>query len=276
MIKVALIYFGISRCPSKTIEGVYNNIIKPNEDLGVTFTRVSCLNMIESIHNVRSGEYDVDIDKSDILKIPSDYYFLFNQNKNKINNELDFAKKRQDPFCDDWNSVRNLLNQLYVLHNGWKAFKAVNNDQFDAYFFVRPDILYMDKVIIPELLKKMGHDKSILIPSWHSWGGLNDRCALARPKAAKYYTSRFNQIGRFCKHNDLHSESFLAWSLDRNGCYVGNLPLKGKRVRANGCIKDENFSESCIDIPDQGMIFNYNGCGRGGFNIRNFLFKLLF
>lgn len=41
-------------------------------------------------------------------------------------------------------------------------------------------------------------------------------------------------------------------------------------MRANGCVEDENFSESCIDILDQGVRFNYHGVGRWWNNINNF------
>ncbi|MFT9258791.1 MAG: hypothetical protein ABF535_12080, partial [Acetobacter sp.] len=132
MIKIALIYFGISRNPSQTRDGIYQNIIKPNEAVGVEFTYISFLNIIDRIHNPRSGEHDLNIERSDTLNLYSDYYFLFDQHKNNICSTLDVAKKRQDPFCDDWNSIRNLLNQLYVLKNGWNAFSALHNNDYDA------------------------------------------------------------------------------------------------------------------------------------------------
>lgn len=258
MTKVAIIYFGISRFPSKTIGSIYKNIIEPNEKNGISFKFLSFINCIDNIFNPRSGEYDINIDKRNILDIPSDYYFIIRQEKRNIYHELKYIQKRKDVFDDGWLSINNLLNQLYILKSGWNSFKAVSKENFDAYLFLRPDLLYIDRIDIKNLLNNMTNNNSILLPSWHSWGGVNDRCALARPNAAKYYALRFNEVKKFSSNNDLHSETFLAWTLEKRGCYIGNLPLKAKRVRANGYIKNENFQDSCIFLPEKTKKFWYN------------------
>ncbi|GBQ62352.1 hypothetical protein AA103196_0286 [Ameyamaea chiangmaiensis NBRC 103196] len=258
MIRIALIYYGLCRNTAAPAEAIRRLIVAPNHARGVRFTTWGFLNIADRIDNPRTGEIGVALDGGSILDLGCDHYALRRQRDDEIAPLLALCRRTSDPFHDGWVSVGNLLNQLLALRQGWRAFTAIDTIPYDAFLFVRPDLLYQDTLDIPRLLRHMPGPGSVLVPDWHGWGGLNDRAALARPEAARRFACRLDALATFCDGRELHAETFLAWCLAHHRCRVGRLPLRGRRVRANGVVKDEDFSLSPRNLPDRARAFHYD------------------
>ena len=81
------------------------------------------------------------------------------------------------------NSLREAFPFLY------EEIKHSNNPNDDTvYIFVRSDTFLMSPVDIPCSFNLGNTD--IIIPRWASWGGYNDRFAIAGPESAKVYATR--------------------------------------------------------------------------------------
>ena len=152
-------------------------------------------------------------------------------------------------------SVRNLLFQLWSLKRGWNALQHLEPDGFDAYLMLRPDLRYLDRLSISRLCDRLDGDGSILVPAWHSFWGLNDRCAFAAPRAAQVYANRLDHVIDYCSNHPLHSETFLAHVIASQDIKVGALPLRAERVRADGIVRTdirsrtEDFAHAWLPIP---------------------------
>jgi hypothetical protein len=79
-------------------------------------------------------------------------------------------------------------------------------------------------------------NSTISIPKFHLIDGVNDRFALGHPSVMKHYGMRFYQAKEYSMNTSLHSERFLAWSLNMNRIQVLYIPIKFRRIRANGTI----------------------------------------
>lgn len=262
--EVAIIFFGIVRSVSITVESIWRNIIEPNANSGKSnanrgpsFTSFASLNIIDSIHNPRSGELGIPINRSDSLKLCADYFLLTRQDDQAIIDELHAVKGQDDVYNDNYRSSHNLLHQFASLHRAWRALELLRPDGFDAYLFLRADLCYRDPLNFRDLQQYITSQNSVLLPAWHSWGGLNDRFALAGPIAARHYALRFERVLEFCRTHPMHAETFLAWSLAQQGCSVGELPIRASRVRSNDVVKDEDFTATRLLMPRHAARFTY-------------------
>ena len=185
----------------------------------------------------------------------ADHHAVAQQDERHVAEALRAARSQSDPFHDDFRSVRNLLFQLWSLKRGWDAIQRLEPDGFDAYLMLRPDLRYLDTVSIDRLYNRLDGAGSILVPAWHSFWGLNDRCAFADPQAAQVYANRLDHVVDYCASRPLHSESFLAHVIASAGIKVGELPVRAERVRADGIVRTairqrtEDFAHARLPIP---------------------------
>lgn len=255
--KVAIIFFGIVRSVSMTMESIRRNIIEPNSNRGISLISFASLNIVDSIYNPRSGEFGIPVNRSDSLELRADYFLLARQDDQTVADELCAVKARDDVHKDNYRSSLNLLHQLASLHRGWHALELLRPDGFDAYLFLRADLCYEERLDLDNLRQYVTDRHSVLLPAWHSWGGLNDRFALAGPVAARHYALRFERVVEFCQTRPMHAETFLAWTLAQQGCTVGELPLRASRVRSNGVVVEEDFTAMRLLMPRHAARFTY-------------------
>lgn len=140
-----------------------------------------------------------------------------------------------DGWQNDFRSLRNLVHQLHSLHR-------VTPDDADVVVFARPDLIYHDD-LAPVIHKALSDPRPrVYVPQWQSFGGLNDRFAIAVGSAAQTYGRRIEAVHDFCAaHGPLHAERLLAFVL-RN-TEVIRIPHRASRVRPNGIVW-ESFSAS--------------------------------
>jgi len=256
--RIAVIYFGMVRERVKSLGSIWANLIDPNRRSGIDLMAIASLNLVDIVQNPRTNELDIILNKDDIFQLDADLYILRKQMDEEITDQLSLAKTRDDVYSDGWRSIRNLLHQMASLHRAWRAMELLGYNRFDAYLFVRADLRLLDQVDLSRLYQNLSSDKSILVPAWHSWGGLNDRLALAAPEAAACYALRLDSITTYCKNHALHSETYLAWSLAQKGCTVGELPVRASRVRSSGHINDEDFSDARLHLPRHPVGFDFS------------------
>jgi hypothetical protein len=247
-VRVAVIFFGIVRSLESTIASIRRNVYDCNPDVSL-FTLAS-LNLPRVISNPRSGETAVVPKHEDVFRLGADFYALVPQDDTAIAPFLAAAQRQPDLFENDWASIRNLLHQLVSLQRAWAICTTVLGG-FDHYLFIRPDLEYLGEIRIRSLVSGFHGSGNIALPVWNSWGGFNDRFALADAAAAAHYAQRLTLVDRYCVTRSLHGEMFLGYALERGGCKVAALPVRARRIRADGRVHQENFDAKVIHLPDR-------------------------
>jgi hypothetical protein len=246
--RVVVIFFGIARGMSLTIESIKSNIYACNPDDEFSFYTIASLNMVESIRNPRTGEDGVSLNSAEALLLNADVYTLVRQNDGAIAEAFSAAKRQNDYYRNDWISVRNSLHQLVSLRRGWTLSLDMLLGEADYFLFVRPDLIYLDQMRLSDILDRFRGSGNIALPAWHGWGGFNDRFAFADAKAARPYAERLRLVPEYCANREFHPESLLAYALEKENCSVCKLPVEARRVRAHGAIHPEEFQLAPTNI----------------------------
>lgn len=247
--RVAVIFFGLARGLPVTIESIKRNIYACNSGETFTFYTIASLNLVQSISNPRTGENGYSPDAAEVFLLNANAYTLVRQHDAAIAEAFSAARVRQDPFRNGWISIRNVLHQLASLQRAWTSLMESPHGDADYFLFARPDLIYHDEIKLAEILHGFDGSGNIAVPAWHSFGGFNDRFALADAAAARHYAQRLSLVPEFCTKTHFHPETFLAYALEKAECRVCRLPVWASRVRANGAIKSEDFGESVTSLP---------------------------
>jgi len=247
--RVAVIFFGLARGMRHTIESIERNIYACNQDSGLTLYTIASLNLVETVTNPRTGESKVAIGPEQPYLLHADAYALVRQVDENIAVPLKAAQTQVDHYHNEWISVRNALHQLLSLRRAWELCENVLHTKFDAFLFVRADLMYLEPIRLAQILATFRGDGNIALPGWHCYGGFNDRFALADAAGARHYARRLALVEQYCARLPFHPETFLAYALARGNCRVCELPVRAVRVRANDIPWDEDFSQFVIDMP---------------------------
>tara|TARA_B100000902_G_scaffold226247_1_gene214793 strand:+ start:10334 stop:11302 length:969 start_codon:yes stop_codon:yes gene_type:complete len=251
---VTIIFYGLTRSLKKTIKSLKKNIFKPLSDQNIPFQIYIHTYDLKELSNERSGENKVKLDHNSDLKLIQSVTKA-TKITIKVTRQEDFLNsiKIEDYIShgDPWGhtnenvkykSLKNLLCQL----NSLRIISEIAiKRQDDAYLFLRPDLLYVDKLDIEVIktceqfpihnnIKKAG---IVFTPPWAKNGGLNDRIACCSFESAKLYGLRFNNSQKYSQKKTLHSETYL----DSTLYYVKRQRffIRALRIRANGNISPD-------------------------------------
>jgi len=254
--RVAVIFFGVARGAAITAASIKRCIYACNP--GAIFHTIASLNLVDTITNPRTGELGAPLNAADIFLLNADVYALTRQDDAAIATAMAAARQQRDYFENCWISVRNHLHQLASLRRAWRL-AADSPASFDYFLFVRPDLRYIDEIPVAAITVGFNGANNIALPAWHSFGGFNDRFALAAPEAARHYANRLDLVTEFCAQNPLHPESLLAYALEQAAAQVCLLPARATRVRAHGALSPDDFSISLTALPLTPRRFSIEG-----------------
>ena len=234
--RVALAYFGITRSLRHTAASIACHIEAPLAEAGAEVRRVGHFHQPARIDNPRSGEHGIVPEPGDSALLGLDAVSLDAQDPALVAAEWALCQSGTDPFGDAYRSLHNLCFQLRSLHEAWRlAAEWAGSDGF--VLFLRPDLLYLDRVDVPDLAHGMLRSGThLLVPGWQEWGGLNDRFALCRGgHAAHAYATRATSMAALLEEcGAVHPESLLAHAVDAARLRAGTMDARALRIRADG------------------------------------------
>ena len=238
MPKVCIMFFGLLRNLKITLPSIRKNIFIALEKQGYEYDIYIHTYKLNTLNCPRAGEHNVkyDNDQISLFKHPSKQIKIDDQDE--IDKILQFDKilVKNNPWTDDPSkiSMKNLIRQYYSLKSVFNMVKQKQNNNYDCYLFLRPDMIYLtplyfNPTCVP--IEKYYFYSSPL----NTYGGANDRFCLTSRYGAEVYSSRLDEV---YDENNIHSETFLKKHLLKYNMILLPLKLIAYRVRANGKIQD--------------------------------------
>lgn len=237
-LKIAVVFFGITRALRLTLPSITAQLIDPARAIAREIRLCGHFFRQTGISNPRSGE---------VGELDPEEYRLLNLDAVEVEDPgacldlypMDQMQARGDIWRDDFASFRNLVHQLHSLK---RATLLAEGFQPDIVIFARPDLLYHDSAAEHLDLLARAHRSFVLVPDWAQWFGHNDRFALVKgAEGVAAYGRRADRMGEYCARGKrLHSERFLKYAL--GGQRVRTMHMRASRVRASGLQVLEDFT----------------------------------
>jgi hypothetical protein len=243
--KIALCFWGICRSTHNTIESIEECILKPLRKAGYEYDiYVHTYTLYRTYTNIRSNEHNLQL-KNTLWKLlnPKEYMI---EHQDAVDLHLNFAKYRThgNPWAGDDNGTFSTLDNhvralwsLKQVTSLWRGSGIV----YDAVMYLRPDVQFLT-YLTPNWLQNLTQT-NIKIPDFHLMDGCNDRFAIGTPPSMELYGKRYHQAYEYSLRNSLHSEKFLSYILNTNKIQIEYIPIRFRRIRANGeiCPSDKDL-----------------------------------
>lgn len=237
-LKIAVVFFGITRALRLTLPSITAQLIDPARAIAREIRLCGHFFRQTGISNPRSGEMG-ELDPEEYRLLNLDAVELEDPGACLDLYPMDQMQARGDIWRDDFASFRNLVHQLHSLK---RATLLAEGFQPDIVIFARPDLLYHDSAAEHLDLLARAHRSFVLVPDWAQWFGHNDRFALVKgAEGVAAYGRRADRMGEYCARGKrLHSERFLKYAL--GGQRVRTMHMRASRVRASGLQVLEDFT----------------------------------
>jgi hypothetical protein len=249
-LKIAVVFFGITRALRLTLPSITANLIDPARAIAQEVRLFGHFYRQSLIQNARSGE-DGQLDPEEYRLLQLDQVELEEPGVCLDQYPMTEMQARGDIWRDDFASFRNLVHQLHSLK---RATLMAESYQPDIVIFARPDLFYHDSAAEHLDLLGRAHRSFVLVPDWSIWFGHNDRLALVKgAEGIAAYGKRADRMGEYCARGKrLHSERFLKYAL--GGQRVRTMHMRASRVRANGLQVLEDFTPGRGPIAKQKLV----------------------
>ena len=234
--KIAICFFGLTRSLDYTLDSIKQNIFSPLKESNINYDIILHSYDLNFLKMKRSGENN-KLNTEEWKQLNPDYVKIDNQDTFDESYNYEYVKSFGDAWNTNFENTINFIRQLNSLKQVWKLAEK-SKTEYDCYLFIRPDLKYTTKLDVNQVKDAANNIKSIYIPTWHKWGGVNDRMALGCYNTIKFYANRLDDVSDYLetKRAPLHAEKFLKFVLEKHKIDIKELNLVGKRVRSNGKI----------------------------------------
>jgi hypothetical protein len=243
-IKCCFLFHGLPRSLRWTKQNIRRNVIQPFSDLVDQSCKVAHFNNPGVVLNPRSLEHNVRVAYPNLTGLDIDIFWIESQDDNNLTDKFEVLKHHELQAETTLQSHINLLHGYHSLKRVWTMAEMAGFTDSDIFVFLRPDLDYIDPWPAATLMDTILSDRSDLIcPDWHSFGGLNDRMAIANLKGAKAYASRWDMVETLVAENiPRSSEKLLLRTAELAGVRSSTFSSRALRVRADGRTQKEDFN----------------------------------
>lgn len=236
-------FYGLDRSLRWTAPSIRKNIVKPLEREGFDCLLAGHFNRPEIIDAPASGERRVKPGRP-AQRLDLELNWTEPQDDAVVRNLIDIALSVPFRDFDDptGGTRRNVVYQLHSLRRLGQLVELVEPHRFQVFLLLRPDIEYIDPIEMDRVLEIADGAADVITPSWHLWGGMNDRFCFANYRGAVAYLNRWRRLEPFCReHGYLHPESLLMEAIERANLRIKLTEQRALRVRATGETRAEGF-----------------------------------
>lgn len=233
--KIALVFWGLTRSLSKTYKNIKKNILDNLKKQGIEYKIFMHTYYFFGEHtDHRTGEINIKLNFEEYKLLNPDYIKIDNQDKIKKQIKINQYKKYKYSYSEK--TIENLICALYSQKEATELLER-SKYECDYVWYLRPDVIYKNSLPL-RWLKWVESDR-ILVPKFASFGGINDRMGIMKLEASLLYGKRFNLIMRYgdiIGEKKISSERFIAWVM--SSYRIKKIDYVFKRLRANGEINN--------------------------------------
>ena len=247
-LKFCICFFGvISRSLDLTIKSINENIFNVLSNKNIKTDLYVHDMQVTNFISTRAKENTIITDKSNLLNtLNCDNLFYDKTNQKEFDNNFNWEKTIKYGYMENnYNAHKNAIRSLYSIKKVTEMWQKKNN-KYDYYIYLRPDLLYINKLDIKMILNTLIHSNSLGTPYWQKWkGGFNDRIYMGPKHIIHFFGNRFDYIEDYIitTKTYYHPEKFMKYIALKNNIKHININLEGNRVRSNGVICNENFND---------------------------------
>jgi len=243
--KFCICFFGVIGISLKyTIESIKKNIFNILKERGIEYDVF--------IHNNRISHIGVPPLPPTYLRTNKKYpidnllYKKLNPKKYKETPQINFDKKYNwemvfkngDIHQNNFVSLRNAIREIHSIKKVTQLWK--NEEEYDLYLYLRPDLLYINKLDIELILQNINKKNLLFTPAWDKHLGLNDRLYFGKYNTILKIANRIDMIPELIIKTNIayNAERFMKQIVNKYKINTIDIQLKGLRVRANGIIQE--------------------------------------
>lgn len=246
-LRIAVLLHGVlCRSLRHVVESMRGQLFAPLERLGQVDVFFHSWDVRE-IHNPRGGERGVTVARQELAEWLPEAKGVF-ESQEEFDRSVDwerlFARNPMRNCCDSEEEARatlmNFRRALESQERAWRVFEENKTRSYDVVVATRADLRYLEEgkweTLVPHL-KNGGQEcpPSLLLPRFHSWGGVNDRFAIGNEEGIRIWSNRVAFAEEWLERaNGESSEWMLKQWLEQRRVRVGFLDFTFQRVRANG------------------------------------------
>jgi len=203
----AIIYFGLTRSLSKTVDSHIKHIFDVMDKNKLTYKKfMHTWKMKDGVQNIWDKIIPQRIDYSEYKLLNPDYYTIDDEDEflSTVNMEdytyNDDSIINEDPNYKGWTSKSMWLsNYICMLESQKRGFQMVkhcveNGDTFKFIIFMRPDITIYDNLPVDLFFKNCN---MIHIPDNQHWSGINDQVAIMNYEYGCIYGKRIDELAEY-------------------------------------------------------------------------------
>lgn len=248
-LKFCVCFFGVtSRSLDLTYKSINDNILDviSNHNIKIDIY-VHNMRVKKIVSDTKNGERNIVVkDKTKYLQyLKCDNLIYSETNQADFDSNFNWDKTTKYGLYSQYNlnTHKNAIRQLYSVKKVTEMWQT-NGESYDYYIYLRPDLLYINKIDIKAILGTFMHDNTLQTPYWHKWTGFNDRIYMGCEHEISINGNRFDYIDEYIeKEKVYHPEKFMKYINSKNNIKHVDIDLKGKRVRRNKQIVNEDFSK---------------------------------
>lgn len=211
MPRVALCFFGLVKDASHTAASVEQYVLKPLRTAGYRCNFFCATYNTQQYSNQRNKEQAATVRPRSIERYSPLVVSYSDPAAADAIHPLSFYLQHGDGWPDNpRETMRYYARQLASLKAVtalWTGFGTA----FDLVIYLRPDTRFVTPLPLVAF-----RESEIVIPSFHSFGGYNDRFAYGSAKAMALYGRRFDYLPTFFQQRSeaLHAETYLKLFMD--------------------------------------------------------------
>ncbi len=229
--KIAICFWGLCRSTNFVLDSINENIFIPLNEMNIDYDiYMHTYKLFEKSYDYSGNLLDINNDNWKLLN--PDYVIIDNQSKIDdiidINNYNKYKNSWEDK-KDNHKIVHNFIRALYSLKQVTSLWQNRKNN-YDYIMYIRPDVLYLNK-LTPDFFDI--NNNQIILQNTNKFP-ISDRFGIGKPDTMLIFGNRYDEINEYIKNNNIHSETFLNYILNKNNIEIKELTFDFKLVRSNG------------------------------------------
>jgi hypothetical protein len=271
--RVAIIFFGLTRSLSQTIESLKENMFNVLKDNSIEFDIFIHTYKINGQYtNEWSGENTDLYINEDVEQLLNPKCAIYD-NQQDIINTINFKEYYTN--LGDWYEGYSNERTKYLIRNMCLALYSKNRvinevskckDNYNYGIIIRPDLLLINKIDLTYF--KELNQTNIIIPEKGWFKGVNDKICIGEINTVLYCGSLFNKLKEYSTKQSINSEKFLKDMLNKEGISIIKKNIDYNTLRINyskaKCMRDSCKYTMHINIKNNGGTYCCLLCKNNG------------